>query len=113
MFVTQVPVYILSIYTPNNNMVLLCNSGDPQGCTPKVCTYLCSVGSYVHMFAPGGQFSYYLCTLYSEPNNIYHNIYYMVSQYLVVIFNHASKSLHAVMMHMGHSGCPVEPLSVS
>ena len=61
----KVPVCTF-VHTPNN-MVLLCDSGDPQGCTPKVHAYLCLWEAMYNMFTSGGQFTTYACTLYLEP----------------------------------------------
>ena len=50
------------VHTPNN-MILLCNSGDPQGCTPKVRSYLCLWEAMYNMFASGGQFTIYVLSI--------------------------------------------------
>ena len=104
MFVTQVSVYNLSI-RPTTIWYCCATLGTLRVVHQKY-VRICVLWEAVYTCSQQVANLATTYVLYPEPNNIYHNIY-------IVILNHASKSLHAVMMHMGHSGCPVEPLSVS
>ena len=85
MFVTQVPVYTF-VHTPNN-IVLLCNSGDPQSCTPKVRLYLCLWEAMYNMFASGGQFTTYVLSIWNL-NTLITYIYIVI---IIIRVHHVRK----------------------